>query len=82
MARLENREEIRSTHVFFALVGVYGFTDADFQFNAIGYLLPGSDQVDLIRTLEDLRNGRQPTVEARRANVWMLRKTVAARCSD
>lgn len=72
MALLKHLEEIQPTHVFVAVLGVHEFTDANFQLDAIGYILPGNDQADLIRTLEDLQNGRQPTAEARRVNVHLL----------
>lgn len=79
MALLKHLEDIPPTHVFVAVFGAHEFIDANFQLGAIGYILPGNDRAYLIRTLDDLRNGRQPSAEARRVNVQMLRENCCSK---
>ena len=72
MATDKSDESRQRTQVFVAVLGVQGLTENDLNLGTIGYMLPDDDQADLIRTLEDLRNGRQPPAEARRVNVQLL----------
>lgn len=72
MATDKSDESRQRTQVFVAVLGVPELTENELNLGAIGYILPDDDQADLMRILEDLRNGRQPSAEARRVNVHLL----------
>ena len=70
MARPQNAVSSRRSRVFVAVLEEE-FTDEDMHLGAVGYILAGDDQAGLMRTLEDLRNGRRPPAKARRVHVQL-----------
>lgn len=68
MAFPTSAESIPRTQVFVAILD-QEFVDENMHLGTIGYILPGDDQAVLMRTLEELRNGRRPSVDARRVHV-------------
>ena len=56
----------------FAMLGSDDLTDQQLKAGAVGYILHGDSPEDLLRTMDDLRNGRQPSAEARRVTVQLL----------
>jgi len=60
------------TLVVVALLGEEELTDEKLNAGTVGYILQGDSTIDLMRTMDDLRNGRQPsTSTARRVTVQL-----------
>ena len=67
-----NTVDTQRTLMVFAMLGSDDLTDQQLNAGAVGYILHGDSPEDLLRTMDDLRNGRQPSAEARRVTVQLL----------
>ena len=65
--------------VVIAVLGDEELTDENLNVGTVGYILPGDDQADLMRTLGDLRSGRRPSATARRVNVQLRPECACAK---
>ena len=66
-----NADRTQRTLVVVAFMGDEAFTDTQLNAGTLGYILQGHSQEDLMRTVEDLRNGRKPCSDARRVTVQL-----------
>jgi DNA-binding NarL/FixJ family response regulator len=58
--------------VVVAVLGTEELTDEQLQAGSVGYVLHGDSALDLLHTVDDLRNGRQPSAtRARRVTVQL-----------
>lgn len=57
--------------VVVAVLGDEELTDDRLNAGTVGYILHGENETDLMRTVEDLRNGRRPSIHARRVTVQL-----------
>ncbi len=72
-------DRTQRTLVVVALLGDNELTDEKLNAGTVGYILQGDSQADLMRAVEDLRNGRQPSTEARRVTVQLRPECAAAK---
>lgn len=64
-------DRTQRTLVVVAVLGDEELTDEKLNAGTVGYILQGDNQADLMRMVEDLRNGRRPSTEARRVQVQL-----------
>ena len=79
MDRSTSVDHTKRTFVVVAVLGDEELTDEKLNAGTIGYILQGDSQEDLIRTVEDLRNGRHPSTDARRVTVQLRPECAAAK---
>lgn len=72
-------DHTQRTLVVVAVLGDEELTDEKLNVGTVGYILPGDCPADLMRTVEELRNGGQPSTGARRVTVQLLPECAIAK---
>ena len=72
-------DRAQRTLVVVAVLGDEELTDEKLNAGTVGYILQGHDQADLMRMVEDLRNGRRPSADARRVTVQLRPEYASAK---
>lgn len=76
---LPNFDRSRHTLMVVAVLGQDDLTDEKLNAGTVGYILQGDSTAELLRTVEDLRNGRQPSTIARRVTVQLRPECAASK---